>query len=351
MNNEKPLSFFELIDKTTLIRLVIGFVIITLLLGIFLIYIQAFDLFYAYSRAHEDWDLDELAMTLVATLIALSLSAVVLSFLLGRRLVAMANEKIAMERKLSQGNKLQAMGNLLGGMAHSINNHLLPIQVLTSSVLAELPKDSAVARDLEKVVSASRNASKMLRQILNFARQEEGPHFGRFCHLGKTLQDATELAAAALPGALRIKQDIAPLPHRVAIDQISMEIILLNLINNAVDAIEGQAGEIRISLETSAGPALALMGEAQSRHPEVPWVCIKISDTGKGMREHERLKMFDPFFTTKPVGKGTGLGLSETYGIVSKAGGTIEVASTLGQGTEIVLYLPALTDTVDPVTK
>ncbi len=107
--------------------------------------------------------------------------------------------------------------------------------------------------------------------------------------------------------------------------------ILLGLLFIEIDAIDGSSGEINISLH-SCEVAVAV---ADTR-----WICMKVTDTGEGLSEAQKEKMFDPFYTSKPVGKGTGLDLSETFGIVSKAGGGIEVDSTPGSGTEISIYFP-----------
>jgi signal transduction histidine kinase len=304
----------------------------TLGLSLLFIEVQAFETLHEFSRAHEEWELDEILLSLVALFISLSLSALIASIYLSQKLWKLADERLRVERQMAQIRKLQSMGTLLGGVAHSINNHLLPIETLSSLVREELPEESEEAQDLGRVIEAAKGARDMLRQVLNFTHQER--HAGaRYCSIGPTLEASLKLAATAIPSAIRLTHEVPPLNDRIAVSPVDLEVILLNLVSNSVDAIAGATGTIDVTLRLCEIPAAAA---ANNTH----WVSLTVSDTGQGMTEEQKEHMFDPFFTSKPVGQGTGLGMSETFGIVTRAGGTLEVASLPGKGTKIALFFP-----------
>jgi len=283
------------IDKKKLASNLLWVIVGSTLLGWFLLHYEAFELFYEYSREHEDWDLDEALIVLITALFGFSTATAVVLVHAGQRLLEMSAVQVEMERKISHSAKLQAMGNLLGGVAHSINNHLVPIKTLAKLVQEELPKDSLEAQDLEKVITAAGSASAMLRQVLNFARQEEKVNIVEACEIGPALECAISLLKASLPSTIKLTVDIQPLVAHVGVDRTNLEIMVINLVNNAVDAIERRSGKIKVTLAPCTKLPLPTPLSAQLANKQAPWVCLKIRDNGKGMGDLEKSRIFDPW--------------------------------------------------------
>jgi signal transduction histidine kinase len=159
------------------------------------------------------------------------------------------------------------------------------------------------------------------------------------CQIGPATQAAIELARNALPQGARLSMQLKPVLHHVAVSAAAWEVVVLNLINNAADALEGASGAIDVSLKTHETP------ESTPQKGPVggtPWVVLQVRDTGKGIAEADLRRIFEPFFTTKGLSRGTGLGLPESLGIVEAAGGRIDVNTEPGKGTCIEVWLPAM---------
>ncbi len=324
----------------------LALVILTLVLAEVLIVFQAFDAFYEYSRAHEDWDMDEFAMALLAAIVSCVVVGSFVAVSLARRLLRNETERQAAKERLLQAQSLIALGTMVGGTAHSINNHLMPIMSLADLVRRELPAGSTQANDLAKVVEAARSAAEMVNQLKTFARTHQG--IDGTCQIGPATERAIDLARKVAPATARFDVLIDPVPAWVAVSAGAWEIVVINLVNNALDALQGQTGALELELQQVAGPAHPTnSGQADA----TGWVRLLVRDNGKGMNTEELKRAFEPFFTTKPVGKGTGLGLSESYGIVDKAGGHFEVASTEGEGTRIAVWLPTVPAPEPPATQ
>jgi len=332
MDNSQNLNLSKIFGLKNIILLSILCISLFIVLSSIFISIDAFETLHTFSRAHEDWELDELILVAVSMIVAISISTLVATIVLGRRLIKNTQERFKVEQQLYQSRKLQSMGNLLGGISHSINNYLLPIITLSRMVKNDLPKDSEEAQDLERVINAANSAKDMLRKVLNFTRQKNMNHKDK-CIIGITVKVAVELASTACPSSIQLNTDISDIKETAPISQVNLEIIILNLITNAIDAIENSNGNIYISLYKL---------ESLNSPLNCSSICIKIKDNGQGLNEEQKMRIFDPFYTTKKPGKGTGLGLSETYGIISVAKGIIEVDSTEGEFTEFSIYLPII---------
>jgi signal transduction histidine kinase len=216
---------------------------------------------------------------------------------------------------------------LAGGIAHEINNALVPIVALTKLVISKLPEESRERRNLETVVVGAERSRDLVKQILAFSRKEDAQRRGEAVDLGTLLHDALRMMRASLPATIRIEQTVAPI-SRVRGDPSQLHQVIVNLVTNAAQAIGDALGAILVRL----GPA------ADDGH-----VCLSVADTGCGMSEETKARVFEPFFTTKDVGKGTGLGLSVVHGIVKEHGGSITVDSAPGRGTSFEILLPAET--------
>lgn len=327
----------SIIGRTILVRLVALFALLATGLSLFFIQIDAFESIHAFSRKHEDWELDEYILVFFAVLLSLSIAALLMAFILGKRVLKEVREKIVIEDSLVQSRKMQSMGTLLGGIAHSVNNHLVPVLTLTRLVKSELPENSEEARHLGKVVQAATGAAEILKSVLTFTHREHSNTSDQ-CVIGDTVTAAMGLVATTIPSSIKFSHDIDSLQVAVGISKTELDISLFNMIGNSVDALEGMTGQITVSLYKVEKIPSEVINKSKSLTGAL--VCLKVSDNGVGMTEEQQHHMFDPFFTTKDVGKGTGLGLSETYGIVEKAGGAITVISSPGQGSEIAVYIP-----------
>ena len=237
-------------------------------------------------------------------------------------------ERAQLRQDLLHAQRLDALGRLAGGIAHDINNSLVPVVAFTSIVAKKLPADSPDAEGLKMVGEAADHIKMLVQRILTFSRPQK-PH-ATLVDPTDFLRDALHFVRATVPTTIDIITKLDPAPL-VRADAGQLNQVLINLITNAVDAIGERPGTITVSL-SDARPA-PLKGQ----------LCAKLSvaDTGCGMDEQTRGKIFEPFFTTKDVDKGTGLGLSVVYGIVAAHGGRIDVTSALGQGTRFDVLLPA----------
>lgn len=246
-------------------------------------------------------------------------------------------ERLEAEQQLWQSQKVESIGNLAGGIAHDINNMLLPIEALTEMTLKDMPKDSRAHKRLEKVLEASEQAKNLVSRILTFSRKEE-PKVERV-NIAKTIRSVMGLLRSAVPTTLTIKTQIKNVGDVMA-DVSQINAVLLNLGSNAADAMEGRVGNLTISL---AGKKASKMDAALPPIEEGKlYAVLRVKDNGCGMDENILPRVFDPFFTTKAPGEGTGLGLSIVHGTIAKHGGAIRVNSMVGRGTTFEIFLPII---------
>lgn len=291
---------------------------------------------YILSRTHMHRELDELVLGSLAAFFILSLYLVYVAVRLAASVMEVKAEKQRLRRSIEQTRHLVAMGKVLGGVSHSVNNHLLPVVALTEEVLQGIDPQSETAKDLKVVLDAAVGAANILKQLKNFSRQELVVR--DTCNLDHALGQAVTLCEKIVPSTILLHKDIELLDVRLALSEVSLEIVLLNLVSNAIDAIGEKQGSITLSCLRI--DRLADMEDLPQGFDQ--WVRIRVEDSGAGMPAETMERIFDPFFTTKPAGKGTGLGLSETYGIVRAAGGHISVESQPGMGTAFDIKLPVL---------
>lgn len=236
----------------------------------------------------------------------------------------------AMRAQLFQAQKLEALGQLTGGLAHDFNN-LLTI-ILSSARLALNSQDPArIQRLLEHVLDAGQRGTQLTQQLLSFARHRQlnvaslAP--------GKVIEATCGLLEHALPRDIELQQQVAKDLPMIEVDAGQLQMVLLNLMFNARDAIVG-AGRIVLAVE-----CVQLAGDVEGLHGR--FVRFDVHDDGQGIDPQLLPRIFEPFFTTKPFGKGTGLGLSQAYGFARQSLGAICVSSQPGVGTCMSLYLPA----------
>ena len=244
-------------------------------------------------------------------------------------------EKKALETQLLRANRIEALGQLAGGIAHDLNNILSPILMNVELLQRNLPDDRS-QNMLSSIASTAQRGADIVRQILTFARGMGGerlPVSPKYL-----LKEMETFVKETFPKSLQILTKIPPDLWSIAGDTTQLYQVLLNLCLNAKDAVP-EGGTLTLSAENvSLDEAYAKMH--LDAHPG-PYVALAVSDTGRGIAAEIRDRIFDPFFTTKEKGQGTGLGLSTVHGIVKGHGGFVRVYSEAGKGTQFKVYLPA----------
>ncbi|WP_198507296.1 PAS domain S-box protein [Mariprofundus ferrinatatus] len=242
-----------------------------------------------------------------------------------------------LEEQFLQSQKMEAIGVLVGGIAHDFNNMLAGIVGNTYMAKTRIKDDEKLLGNIEAIERISMRAAGMIKQLLTFARKEH-VEMSTFS-LTNFLNEAIKLAATAIPESIERSCETSPEELYIHGDSTQLQQVIMNLINNAKDALEGiKNGKISCSLK----PYIADDSFWQ-RHPNCKgemFACLTVSDNGGGIPENVVSKIFDPFFTTKGVGKGTGLGLAMVYGAIEGHMGAIEVDSVPGEGTTFTIYLP-----------
>ncbi len=247
-------------------------------------------------------------------------------------------ERDALEEQLRRSQRLEAVGQLAGGLAHDFNNLLTVMMSCTELVARSLPAGSPLRPHLDDLKHAGRRAADLTRDLLAFSRRQRMQPVA--VDLGAVLERMQRLLRSTLGGGVGVEQRLAPDLPCTRVDPSQIEQVVMNLALNARDALSGQGG--RIVLQTRSAEI------APGESTEVPagrWVVLDVIDEGRGMDEATRQRVFEPFFTTKEPGKGTGLGLSTVYGIVTQSGGSVSVRSAPGRGTTFSVYLPLSADT------
>ncbi|CAN7318908.1 PAS domain S-box protein [Phenylobacterium sp. LjRoot219] len=234
--------------------------------------------------------------------------------------------------RLAQAQKMEAMGQLTGGVAHDFNNLLMVVSGQAQLLRRRIGDDPRARKALDAVDASTRRGQELTRQLLAFARRQRLNPVALSLHeRAGTLRD---LMKASLGGAVQLKTEIPAAVWPVEVDAGELELALLNLAVNARDAMPSGG-----TLVLSARNVTLRPGEA-GPDLEGEFVAVTVRDTGVGIPRDILPRVFEPFFTTKDVNRGTGLGLSQVYGFVEQSGGRVTVSSDLGAGTSFTLYLP-----------
>ena len=241
------------------------------------------------------------------------------------------------QHRQREGQKLEAIGQLAGGVAHDFNNWLTAIRGYCEVMLPAVEQNASLKVYVEKISGAAEGAASLTRQLLAFGRKQLldlqvidlASVVSRIEDVIRSLVgESIELAIRAEPGLARVEADG---------NQIAQ--VVVNLAINARDAMP-DGGKLTITAANLDQEAERELRLRRFLHGEGPYVALIVTDTGCGMSEEVRLRVFDPFFTTKGAGVGSGLGLSSAYGIVTQSGGQILVESEPGQGSTFTIYLP-----------
>ena len=244
-------------------------------------------------------------------------------------------ERRAIQSQLFRAQRLESLGTLAGGIAHDLNNVLTPISMAVEALSLQ-HRDERTQKILEIVGTAAGRGASIVRQVLSFARGTEGERTD--VQPRHTVKEVLQIIGETFPKSILVASQISRDLSLISADVTQIHQVLMNLCVNARDAMPG-GGKLTISAEN------VTLDETYARmHLEarpIPYVMMKVEDTGTGMAPGVLERIFDPFFTTKAVGKGTGLGLSTARSIVKSHGGFIHVHSEPGKGTSFEVYIPA----------
>jgi signal transduction histidine kinase len=244
-----------------------------------------------------------------------------------------------LEEQLRQSQKLEAIGQLAGGVAHDFNNLLTVIAGYSELLLERSAGDEMMRSEVEEITKAAESAASLTRQLLAFSRKQTLRPVVSDPNL--LVSDVSKMLRRLIGTGVELVTVLKPEVGLVSVDSTQIEQVLMNLVLNARDAMP-KGGKVVVETKN-----VELDAASDAEHLGVPagrYVMLAVSDTGCGMNEETRKRIFEPFFTTKEVGKGTGLGLSTVYGIVKQSGGNILVYSEVGVGTTFKIYLPSVAE-------
>ena len=241
-----------------------------------------------------------------------------------------------LERQYHQAQKMEAVGQLAGGVAHDFNNLLTVILSYSDFLLSELPPDAALHREnVEAIRDAGVSAASLTRQLLVFSRQQVVEP--KVMRLNDVLDATGKLLTRFLGEHVELTMLLDPDTGAVKVDAGQMEQVIVNLAVNARDAMPDGG---RLLIESRNVDFAAASSDREMVYPAGPHIMLSVSDNGTGMDAATQARLFEPFFTTKAPGKGTGLGLATVYGIVKQSGGEISVYSEPGSGTSFKMFFP-----------
>lgn len=241
--------------------------------------------------------------------------------------------------------KLQTIGALAGGIVHEFNNLLTPILGYSEFIRERMGPESEYYDDMSEIYEAGTRAKEIVEQLLPFSRRETDSTAYGPVNLEAVLQDATKMVSMILPANIQLEKEFKDIHANVFGSATQLHQVLLNLCSNAVQAMEGRGGVLTVQAEKIEPEVLP-----ENYHPTVQsgFVRVRVADTGCGMPPETLAHIFDTFFTTKAAGEGTGLGLSVVQNILISHGGFIEAHSTVGEGSEFLVYLPVTAQAAAP---
>jgi two-component system NtrC family sensor kinase len=248
-----------------------------------------------------------------------------------RRLYEEAERREAAEGALRQAQRLEAIGQLTGGVAHDFNNLLMIVSGSAHRLRRDI-HDEKQTRLLDAITNATQRGESLTRQLLAFSRRQTLQP--SVIDLAKHLPELKDLLSRSLRGDIEIQVLVAKRPCLVKVDPSEFELALLNLAVNARDAMPSGG-----TLTITARP-IVLRGKTGEEGLSGEFVAVRVADTGHGIPADILPRVFEPFFTTKEVGKGTGLGLSQVYGFARQSGGAAIISSAVRRGTSITMFLP-----------
>jgi two-component system cell cycle sensor histidine kinase/response regulator CckA len=244
------------------------------------------------------------------------------------------HEKLLSEQ-LIHSQKLESIGQLSGGLAHDLNNILSVINGCAMLHQMKTVQTQDQARYIEEICAATERAAQLVKSLMAYSRRQAMDQI--YMELNQLMRRIASFISRIVNENIELEFSFAEQPLIVFVDPVQIEQVMLNLVTNARDAMP-DGGKLQITVATELINEVTCTGYEDIKAGN--YATILVSDTGTGMHEDTRRRIFDPFFTTKEVGKGTGLGLSMSMGIITQHGGSIDVRSTPGTGTDFKLFLP-----------
>ncbi|MBN2715609.1 MAG: response regulator [Deltaproteobacteria bacterium] len=247
-------------------------------------------------------------------------------------------EQRRLENQLRQAQKLEAVGRLAGGVAHDINNMLAAISGTAEALMRDCSNEQLVSEDLDSILAACNRGKVLTSNLLGFA--QKGKYRREQIDLNEMIRDVKTFMSRTIPEHIWFEtflcKDLPPIEG----DPGQINQVLVNLINNAVDAMEVDG---HLIITTELVDEIERQGVTGLESASGTYIKIIVSDTGRGMKEGTIERAFEPFFSTKKTGEGTGLGLSMVYGTITNHGGAVLIRSAVNQGTAVTVYLPEYT--------
>ena len=250
-------------------------------------------------------------------------------------------EQKLLEGQQQQAEKLQALGQLAGGVAHGLNNFLTVINGYTDLLLGKVPRSNPLHESVAQIKKAGEQAGDLVSPLLAFSQGQI--LWAKVLDVNEVVKEAEKTLRGKLGEDIRLATALSPALGPVKADPEQLQQVLMNLAANARDAMRG-GGSLVIETQNAD-----LDESYAAKHPGVkagPYVHLKVSDSGTGMSEEMLSHLFEPFFTTKTPGQGLGLGLATVYGIIKQSGGSIRVESELGKGSSFHVYLPRMGEAI-----
>ncbi|MGJ8527659.1 cell cycle histidine kinase CckA [Maritalea sp.] len=255
-------------------------------------------------------------------------------------------EQRVLEQQFAQSQKMQAVGQLAGGIAHDLNNILTAVIGFSDLLLLNLRPNDPSFKDTMEIKQNANRAAGLVRQLLAFSRRQTLRL--EVLEVSLLVDDLTVLFKRLIGDSINLSVDHAPHIWPVRADHIQLEQVVINLVVNARDAMP-EGGDVKIrtrNVEEAEAATFDYRGM-----PAADYVLVEVADTGTGIPQEVLEKIFEPFFTTKDIGKGTGLGLSTVYGIVKQTGGFIYADTEVGMGTTFKIFLPRYMQKPEPVVE
>jgi two-component system cell cycle sensor histidine kinase/response regulator CckA len=247
------------------------------------------------------------------------------------------SEQRKLEQTLIQAQKMQAIGQVAGGMAHDFNNLLTGFKFRNDQLLLNHPLGDPSYEDLNGIRQIIARAEDLVRNLLAFARKQTVKRVT--LNVGEMVSEAEVLLRRLVREDVKLETEYGRNLPNVHVDKGQMEMVMMNLVVNARDAMRAQGGG-RVNIRTGALSQDEARARGWADAPAQGAALIEVSDTGPGIPPEIVGQVFEPFFTTKPLGEGTGLGLSTVHGIINQAGGHILIDSKMGQGATFRIFLP-----------
>jgi PAS domain S-box-containing protein len=244
-------------------------------------------------------------------------------------------ERLKLEERLREGEKMEAIGRFASGIAHDFNNVLGGILAYGEMLFDEAPEHEPRRRYAQNVLTAATRGRDLVEQILTYCRRQHGKRVPT--DIGRTVWEALELVRTSLPASITLLANIPEAPLVMIGNATQLHQIVMNLCSNSIHAMDGD-GTLRVAITTADVCAERALAHGTLRPSR--YVCLSVEDNGCGMDDATLARIFEPFFTTKEAGRGTGLGLALVYAIVNDLNGAIDVKSAPGQASTFSIYLP-----------